>query len=170
MVAADGSPLLSCCRLFDRYTHHLSLPLSHLVHFYRAIPIPTAAARVERAARAAVREARAVPPREAREVTPAPIPTHIPTAASRVERAARAAVREARENKLTLSREGRAGGHPAPYISRRALLSISMLCPHMERVVQLYSPPRILGVVLSVLVPYIYEELLGTPAMLFCSW
>ena len=100
---------------------------------------------MERAARAAVREARAVPPREARavpprearEVTPAPIPTHIPTAAAREERAVRVVQRPARENKLTLSREGRAGGHTAPYISRRALLSISMLCPHMERVVQL---------------------------------
>jgi hypothetical protein len=28
MVAADGpSPLLLCCRLFDRYTHHLSISL-----------------------------------------------------------------------------------------------------------------------------------------------
>ena len=46
--------------------------LSHLIHFYRAIPIPTAAARV----------ARAAPPREAREVTH----THMDTAAERVGR------------------------------------------------------------------------------------
>jgi hypothetical protein len=107
---------------------------------------------VERAARAAVREARAAPPREARGVTHmdtaaervgrdrrevTPTPMHTAAATTAAAREERAAVRAARENKLTLSREGRAGGHPAPYISRRALLSISMLCPHMERVVQL---------------------------------
>jgi hypothetical protein len=102
MVAADGSPLLLRCRLFDRYTHHLSLPLP-VIHSYRAIPIPTAAARVERAARAAEvaeREAR-VAAREAREVTPTPTHTAATMAAAREERAA---AREARVMEAILHR------------------------------------------------------------------
>ena len=105
MVAADGPSLLLCCRLlFDRYTHHISPLSSHLVNFYRAIPIPTAAT-------AAARVERAAPPREAREVMEAIlIPIH--TAAT-------------------------ADNHPKHHLPPLVSRSISMLYPHMERVVQL---------------------------------